>query len=142
MAEAIKDVAAERDALAADRDRLQQENERLRAQLDAAGRPGQPGAPVQHVFQLSQGDLTELERNGWANIDGRVMTIADVRARLAGTPQSGLKITEPKNPQVPKPADPTNIRGFDYVYPSVSRGEIDPAIAGTPGINGPAAGEK
>lgn len=138
MAETKDDIAAERDHLAREHAQLQAENERLRAQLAAAGRPAGVTAP-QHTFQLSQGDLMELERNGWVSVGGRVLTTDEVRAELAGTPQEGMEIAEPENPQVPKPVEGGNVRGFDFVYPSVSRGKIDPAVAGTPGINGPAA---
>jgi len=132
-------MAETKDQIAADRDRLAAENTALRAQLAAAGRP--PGVtPAQHTFQLSQGDLMELERNGWVSLGGKVMTVDDVREALVGTPQEGMEIAD-ADPlsAAPVPPEPTNLRGFDYVYPSVSRGEIDPKVAGTPGISGPAA---
>jgi hypothetical protein len=134
-------MAETKEQIAAQRDKLASENTILRAQLAAAGRPAGV-TPAQHTFQLSQGDLSDLERNGWMWSGAQVMTVADVRAALRGTPQEDIKIVEPDNPQVPRPVEPTNIRGFDYTYPSVSRGLIDPALAGTPGINGPAADVK
>ena len=138
MAETKEEIAAERDHLARENDTLQSENERLKAQLAAAGRPAGVTTP-QHTFQLSQGDLSELERNGWVSIGGKVMTTEEVRAELAAVGQGRVEIAEPENPQVPMPVEGGNVRGFDFVYPSVARGQIDPAVAGTPGISGPAA---
>jgi hypothetical protein len=123
---------------------LRQENAQLRAQLAAAGgRVQQP----QHTFQLSEGDRQELEIRGVVNIGGRMMTKDDVEKAMAAAGQRGVTIADaPKETKV----DPALIEarggkgvlGVDFVYPSVERGRIDPAVAGTPGISGPAAGDK
>jgi hypothetical protein len=123
---------------------LRQENERLRAQLAAAGgRVVQP----QHTFQLSEGDRQELEIRGVVNIGGRMMTKEDVEAAMAEAGQRGVTIADA--PEATK-VDPAliaarggkGVLGVDFVYPSVERGRIDPAVAGTPGISGPAASDK
>jgi hypothetical protein len=132
-----KEVAAERDALRA-------ENENLRGQLAAAGaaRPGQ-AAPVQHTFQLSEGDRQELEIRGVINVGGRLVTTAEVREML-GEDQKGVKIAEAPegtrvDPALIQKVTGPGVAGVDFVYPSVERGKIDPAVAGTPGISGPPA---
>jgi hypothetical protein len=135
MSETKDDIAAERDALRA-------ENENLRGQLTAAG-TGQPGraAPVQHTFILSEGNRQELAATGVTNIGGRQMTRAQV-AELLTDDQRNVDIPEvdPAAATVLPPARPNlGIPGVDYVWPSVAPGVIDPAVAGTPGINGPAA---
>lgn len=133
MAETKEEIAAERDALRA-------ENDNLRGQLAAATAGVGPVAPV-HTFELSQGHLAELETFGVTNIDGRQYTADEVRAKLTGG-QEGLEIKEPSNPvAVPVRPEREPVAGVDFVWPSVAPGEIDPAVAGRPGINGPAAGE-
>ena len=136
MAEAQKDIAAQRDQLLA-------ENEQLRAQLAAAGAAGATvgrAAVPAHQFMLSEGDRAALEQNGWASINGKVMSIEDVRAAL-GPDQQSVPLVGPENPTVPQPPQRGSVRGVDFVYPSVAPGEIDPAVAGTPGVSGPAAKE-
>lgn len=136
-----------KDEIAAERDALRAENERLRGQLAAAGaRPAVGVAAPQHLF-LSEGDRQELEIRGVLNIGGRLMTREEVLAEL-GDNQKGVEIADaPEGTRV----DPAAVRkiqerpailGVDYVYPSVEPGKIDPAVAGTPGINGPAADQK
>lgn len=125
--------------------RLEADNARLRAQLAVAGRPAGAVAP-EHTFQLSEGDRQELEIRGVINYGGRVMTKDDVEKAMARSGQRGVEIADaPAETRVA--LDPSvdmgpGIRGIDFVYPSVERGKIDPAVAGTPGINGPAADEK
>jgi hypothetical protein len=125
-------------------DRLRAENAELRRQLAAVGgRVQQP----QHVFQLSEGDRQELEIRGVVNIGGRLMTTAEVREALADAGEDGVKVADaPEGTRVDPALLPDvtgpGVRGIDYVYPSVERGFIDPAVAGTPGINGPSADDK
>lgn len=135
MSELKEDVIAERDALRA-------ENENLRGQLAAAGvaRPG-IAAPVEHRFTLSEGARQELELTGSTNVGGRLRTRAEVMEMLDDRHER-VEIAEPPAEQVrqvPTLRDPAGIEGVDYVWPSVAPGVIDPAVAGTPGISGPAA---
>lgn len=131
MAETVKE----------ERDRLAQENAILRNQLAFAG--GRVATP-QYTFQLSEGERQELEITGVINKGGRAMTKEDVEAEMAAAGQTGVTIRDaPAETKIPvdanTPGRGPGIRGFDYVYPSVERGKIDPAIAGTPGISGPPA---
>jgi hypothetical protein len=131
-----------KDDIARERDELKRENESLR-RAQGASRPGvwQPTR-----FLLTEGDRQELEMFGVATIGGRRMTIDEVRDKVAGTDQADVQLNDP-TPELdrrdefhgPATTHPAGIRGFDYVYPSVAPGQIDPAVAGTPGINGPAA---
>jgi hypothetical protein len=137
-------MAETKDKIAADRDRLATENVALKAQLEAAGRPG---PTTQHVFQLSEGDRQELEIRGVVAIGGRLMTKADVEKAMAEAGQKGVKIKDAPPETAVKITDSTpgrgpGVEGVDYIYPSVERGKIDPAVAGTPGISGPAADAK
>jgi hypothetical protein len=138
-------MAETKDDIAGERDRLKAENNALKAQLEQAGRV--PGAyrPAQ-TFQLSEGDRQELEIRGVVNVGGRLMTKADVEAAMAAAGQRGVKIADA--PEATRVSDQvlvdarsrgTGIRGVDYVYPSVAAGQLDPAVAGTPGISGPPA---
>jgi hypothetical protein len=133
-----------KDEIAAERDALRVEVENLRGQLTAAGTT-QPGraAPVQHTFQLSEGNRQELALNGVTNIGGRQMTRAQV-AELLTDDQRNVELPE-VDPDAATTLPPARanlgIPGVDYVWPSVAPGVIDPAVAGTPGINGPAATE-
>lgn len=125
--------------LVAERDRLQRENENLRGQLAAAA-ANRVATPV-HTFQLSQGQLAELEATGRTNVGGKLMDASEVRS-LMPDDQRRVEIATPPAEQVAAlpPARPQgNTPGVDYVWPSVRPGAIDPAVAGTPGINGPAA---
>jgi hypothetical protein len=134
MAETKEDIAAARDA-------LQRENEQLRGQLAAAGagRAYQPAAQ----FVLSEGNRQELLAHGVTVIGGRRVTRDEVEAAVAGNPAyDGVDLgdTDP----VEQPAAgrrSAGVLGVDFIYPSVAPGYIDPAVAGTPGINGPPATE-
>jgi hypothetical protein len=131
-----------KDDIARERDELKRENESLRR---AAG-SSRPGVWQPTRFLLTEGDRQELEMFGVATIGGRRMTIDEVRDKVAGTDQADVQLNDP-TPEMdrrdelagPGATHPAGIRGFDYVYPSVAPGLIDPAVAGTPGINGPAA---
>ena len=126
-----------KDQIAEARDALRAENEPLRGQLAAAG--VRRGGPVSHEFVLSEGERQELLTTGVTTHNGVRLTREDVERKLT-TRQADLELGD-VDPAAALPGRPaTNIPGFDYVYPSVQRGAIDPAVAGTPGINGPAAG--
>lgn len=125
---------------------LRAENARLRAQLLASGQQPTGPAQAQHTFTLTEGDRQELELYGVATVGGRLMTIDDVRAAAA---DAGLEVSlaDPsealdRRDLVAAQQERTAVRGVDYVYPSVAPGQIDPKVAGLPGINGPAAESK
>lgn len=126
-------------------ERLRAENENLRGQLAAAGAARQTGQ-VTHEFTLSEGDRQELETYGVVNINGRQYTTDEVRKELAkNKAYANVEIEDAPEATRRKPTSRTElagVRGIDYVYPSVRPGAIDPAVAGTPGINGPSADDK
>jgi hypothetical protein len=121
---------------------LRAENVRLRAELEAAG--ATRTATPRFTFQLSEGDRQELELRGVVSIGGRLMTKADVEAAMADAGQRGVTIADAPeatriDPGTLQGRTGPGVEGTDYVYPSVERGKIDPKVAGTPGISGPAA---
>jgi hypothetical protein len=126
---------------------LRAENARLRQQLISSGQQPAGAAQTQHRFALTEGDRQELELYGVATIGGRLMTVDDARTAAE---EAGLEVTigDPsealdRRAQVAtEQGERTAVRGFDYVYPSVAPGQIDPKVAGMPGINGPAADGK
>lgn len=135
----MSDSNPTKDELAQQLADAQQENAALRTQLAGVGRVY---APAQ-TFQLSEGDRQEVETFGVVNIGGRRYTREEVLDKLAGTPQAGVEIDEPAA-QLDQRAQTAGrrasaVEGVDFIYPSVAPGQIDPAVAGTPGINGPAA---
>lgn len=121
----------------------QRENGQLKAKLAAAGRPAGNGPA--YVFQLSEGDRQELELHGViSGPGGRLMTKADVVEAMANAGQEGVEIADAPDATRIDPATLAartgpGVEGVDFIYPSVERGKIDPAVAGTPGISGPAA---
>lgn len=133
-------MAETKDDIAAERDQLRAENENLRGQLAAAG--VRRGVQRQE-FILSEGEAAELRAQGVANIGGRRMTTAQVRERLGADQEATVDLGDV--PAVDEAAwaqrqdRGAGIEGVDYIYPSVRPGAIDPAVAGTPGINGPSA---
>jgi hypothetical protein len=132
-------------ALEAENAQLRDQVDNLRGQLVAAAGATPAGYQPAQRFFLSEGDRQELELHGVANIGGRLLTRDQVLAKLAGGPQSAVEIREPKVDRTADAAvaaaraEPRNVRGVTFVYPSVADGLIDPAVAGKPGINGPAA---
>jgi hypothetical protein len=130
-----------KEEIAAQRDQLQAEVEQLRGQLAAAG-ANRVAAPT-HTFELSQGQLADLEAWGVTTVGGVQRTTEEVRAMLTGD-QSGIEIKEASAPAATLPVvDRGEPRyGVDFVHPSVAPGVIDPAVAGQPGISGPAADSK
>lgn len=134
MPETKEEISAERDSLRAEVDQL-------RGQLAAAG-ANRVAAPT-HTFELSQGQLAELESFGVTTVGGVQRTTDDVRAMLTGD-QAGLEIADASAPAAALPVVDrgTPRYGVDYVYPSVAPGQLDPAAAGQPGISGPPADSK
>lgn len=135
-------MAETKDDIAAERDRLREENERLRAQLNAQGAPAGVVAPRQ-TFTLSEGDRQEVAARGGVVVGGVLLGRDDVRAKL-GDDQQAVDLGDgPVDPGVQRALDQQrrvgSTPGVDFVYPSVAVGQIDPAVAGTPGISGPSA---
>lgn len=130
-----------KDDIAAERDQLRAANEQLRGQLAAAGATRGTAPAVQHQFVLSEGQRQELIQYGNTQVDGRMLGVADVET-LLGDDQHDVLIPEPENVRpVPAAQNRPKQPGVDFIYPSVAYGKLDPAVAGTPGVSGPAAGE-
>lgn len=142
MSEPTKaDLEATNAEMTAELNAVRAENENLRGQLAASGARRPPA--VEHPFVLSQGELAELETYGVTNHDGQRLTREQALTRMAASDdQRGVQIAEPKADlaaSLPAVRPNLGLPGVDYVYPSVRPGAIDPAVAGTPGISGPAA---
>jgi hypothetical protein len=119
--------------------RLTKDNENLRGQLAAAG--ARPPA-AQHQFLLSEGQRQELALNGNVLVNGQYLTADQVVSKL-GPDQQGLELDVPdKARELPREVTRDKVAGIDYVYPSVAYGQVDPAVAGQPGVHGPAATTK
>lgn len=141
-------MAETKDDIAAERDKLREENEQLRRQLAASGAAPASGRVVapQQTFMLSEGERQELAARGVLSIGGRLYSRDEVRQKL-GDSQQDLDLGDAEPDQATMLALQQQrkagaVEGVDYVYPSVAPGEIDPAVAGTPGISGPPAGDK
>ena len=133
--------AAEAESLRAELDAARAERDELKAQLFNLGGPVRtPIVPV-HRFAVSEGERQELEMYGVATVNGRLMSTEEVRKAAAAV---GLAIVikdaapELKR-ELPVRVEREGVYGVDYVYPSVAPGLIDPRVAGTPGVSGPAA---
>lgn len=133
-------MAETKEEITAQRDQLRAENENLRGQLAAAGVQRGAYQPAQQ-FQLSEGDRQELATRGVVNIGGRMLTRDEVAAKLGDKQPSDRVDLGDAEPPAGTTAAARNaaVEGVDFIYPSVAPGVIDPAVAGTPGINGPAA---
>lgn len=120
---------------------LEAENADLRDQLvKLSGRSTTPAT----VPYLTEGDRQELLSRGVVNSAGgggrvTLTTAADLfpGVDLSEATDAAREAADAEDTAVAERGD--GIRGFDYVYPSVAPGLIDPAVAGTPGINGPSA---
>lgn len=128
---------------------LEAENASLRAQLGAQGQ-GRVAAPAQ-TFYLTEANRQELEQRGFTTVGGVLLGTDEVRARLKDTDQAGVQIADaPEDVQASADATLASVRrddqgsqyGVTHVYPSVEPGKLDPAVAGQPGISGPAATDK
>jgi hypothetical protein len=125
---------------------LEAENASLRAQLGAQGQ-GRVASPA-HQFFLTEANRQELELRGFTVVGGELLDTDAVRARLRATGQSRVEIADaPRTAQDEAARTVAALRrdnhgaqyGVTHVYPSVAPGQIDPAVAGSPGISGPAA---
>lgn len=123
--------------------RLRAENERLRTQFAAAGIPQRPGVlPAPKPF-LTEGERQDLITFGVTTDvhTGQRLNLHQARERYPDADLADATDTAVANADRDNTDDVEHpgIRGVDYVWPSVEPGKIDPAVAGTPGINGPAA---
>jgi hypothetical protein len=132
-----------KDEIAAQRDALLAENKRLRDQLAAAAvapRAGNVPAPKPYLTEGERQDLitfgvtTDVHTGQRLNLHQARDLYPD--ADLSGASDTAVAAAERDNTEAQQR---TAVRGVDYVWPSVAPGKIDPAVAGTPGINGPAA---
>jgi hypothetical protein len=121
---------------------LEAENANLRRQLAQLG--GARNATPTPVPYLTEGDRQELLSRGVVNSAGgggrvTLTTAADLfpGVDLSDATDAAREAADAEDTAVAERGD--GRRGFDYVYPSVAPGLIDPAVAGTPGINGPSA---
>jgi hypothetical protein len=141
MAENKDEIAAERYRLREENDRLLAEVDSLKGQLTTAG-GGRVAAP-QHTFQLSEGDRQALAIHGQINVGGRMRTREEIAGMLQADgnrgDQGAVDLGDAEPPAPVRDIDRPGVPGVDFVYPSVAPGEIDPAVAGTPGISGPSA---
>lgn len=131
---------------------LEDENARLRGDLAAAG--ARPASAAPALPQLTEAGRLELEQLGHTSIGGVVYTRDEVLRMLPAMGQEGVTIGEPAKEQQAAAErlvgglrrDPDTgqrqvaQRGVTHVWPSIEPGGIDPSVAGTPGISGPAAG--
>lgn len=124
---------------------LQAENELLRTQLAAAGQPRVAGPA--RTFFLTEANRLELEQRGFTTVGGELLDTAEVRKRLARTDQDVDIADAPEGAREEAAVTVAAVRrddqgaqyGVTHVYPSVRPGQIDPAVAGSPGISGPSA---
>jgi hypothetical protein len=124
-------------------ERLRAENENLRGQLAAAGARNRLGNVPAPKPYLTEGERQDLITFGVANDvhTGRRLNLHQAReqypdADLADASDAATAAADRDRTQA---VERGSVRGVDYVWPSVAPGRIDPAVAGTPGINGPAA---
>jgi hypothetical protein len=129
-----KDAAAQLAALRA-------ENDRLRQQL-ATATARQANVPAAKPY-LTEGERQDLITFGVTNDvhTGRRLNLNQARelypdADLVDATDAAVSASERDHTEA---VERSSVRGVDYVWPSVAPGQIDPAVAGLPGINGPAA---
>lgn len=137
---------ADKAAAAEEVERLRAENESLRGQLAAAGAPrgvGRVPAPKPYLTEGERQDLitfgvtTNVHTGQRMNLHQAAELYPDVDLSAASDAATAAADRDQAEAAKGRPA----IRGVDFVYPSVAPGQIDPAVAGAPGINGPAAGQ-
>jgi hypothetical protein len=124
-------------------ERLQADNERLRGQLAAAGvarATGPAGPPF-----LSEGERQDLITQGVISRPGRTLNLHEARIEYPDAvldAVTDLAVRNADRDREAKVRRGPGVEHVDFVYPSVAPGEIDPAVAGLPGVNGPAAGSR
>lgn len=113
---------------------LRAENDRLKGQLaQATARTANVAPAKPYLTEGERQELITFGRSGRLNLKTAAQRFPE--ADLSGATDVAKKASTEDELTVERPA----IRGFDYVYPSVAPGVIDPAVVGEPGITGPAA---
>lgn len=113
---------------------LRAENDRLKGQLaQATARTPNVQAAKPYLTEGERQELITFGRSGDLNLKTAKERFPD--ADLSGATDVARKASTEDETRTERGA----VRGVDFVYPSVRPGFIDPEVAGTPGINGPAA---
>jgi hypothetical protein len=122
-------------------ERLRAENEQLRGQLAAAGaRRANVAAPKPYLTEGERQDLITFGVTTDVHT-GRRLNLHEAREKYPDADLSNASdgAVAGADRDRTEAAERGSVRGVDYVWPSVAPGKIDPAVAGTPGISGPAA---
>lgn len=145
MSEETEPTPGTKAALEQEVARLRAENEQLRGSLAASGARPAANAPAALPF-LTEGQRQELLTFGQTARagGGPLLSLSEARdlwpdAELDDATDQAKATDERLRTEVVERA---GIRGFDYVYPSVAPGVLDPAVVGTPGISGTAAADQ
>jgi hypothetical protein len=106
--------------------RLRAENERLRGQLAASGADNRLSQNRATRPFLSEGERQDLELNGVTNspFTGERLTAQGEGVETVRDPQTAAL------PPVRTTGDRPGVEGFDFVYPSVAPGVLDPKLTG------------
>jgi hypothetical protein len=113
---------------------LRAENDRLKGQLaQATARTANVAPAKPYLTEGERQELITFGRSGDLNLKTAKAKFPE--ADLSGATEIARKASTEDETTVER----AGIRGFDFVYPSVAPGKIDPEVAGLPGINGPAA---
>jgi hypothetical protein len=128
-----KDAAAQLAALRA-------ENDRLRQQL-ATATTRRANVPAAKPY-LTEGERQDLITFGVTTDvhTGRRLNLAQAHEAYPDADLTdATDVAKAASEQDAGEQTRSAVRGVDFVYPSVAPGQIDPDVAGLPGINGPAA---
>lgn len=105
---------------------LRAENERLRGQLAASGADRRLSQNRATRPFLSEGERQDLELNGVTNSPF-------TGERLTAEGEGVEQVRDAQVADLPpvRTASTQGVEGFDYVYPSVAPGVLDPKLTGT-----------
>lgn len=113
---------------------LRAENDRLKGQLaQATARTANVAPAKPYLTEGERQELITFGRSGGLNLKTAAKKFPE--ADLSGTTEVARKASTEDELK----GERSSIRGFDFVYPSVAPGVLDPAVVGEPGITGPAA---